>query len=61
MFLGKTLRKTNTNKKKVTPKLEDDTKTEMATDKPSASTQPDAPDDARLRIQSGNQLEHLLL
>jgi hypothetical protein len=40
----------------VAPKLEDDTKTEKATDKPSASTQPDAPDYARLRIQSGNQL-----
>jgi hypothetical protein len=45
MFPGKTLRKTNTKKKKVTPKLEDDTKTEMAIDKPSASTQPDAPDE----------------
>jgi len=40
MFPGKTLRKTNA-KKKVIPKLEDDTKA----DKPSASTQADVPDE----------------
>ncbi|GJN12681.1 hypothetical protein PR202_ga30981 [Eleusine coracana subsp. coracana] len=45
VFPGKTLRKTNTKKKKVTPKQEDDTKTENATDKPSPSTQADAPDE----------------
>jgi len=41
MFPGKTLRKTNAKKKKVIPKLEDDTKA----DKPSASTQADVPDE----------------
>ncbi|KAK3120785.1 hypothetical protein QOZ80_8BG0641770 [Eleusine coracana subsp. coracana] len=45
VFPGKTLRKTNTKKKKVTPKQEDDTKTENATDKPSPSRQADAPDE----------------
>jgi hypothetical protein len=58
MFPGKTLRKTNTKKKKVTPKLEDDTKTEMAIDNPHNQTHLM---NAGLRRQSGNQLEHLSL
>ncbi|XP_039852409.1 SWR1 complex subunit 2 isoform X3 [Panicum virgatum] len=41
MFPGKTLRKTNVKKKKVTTKLEDDAKA----DKPSPSTQADVPDE----------------
>ncbi|CAO2210458.1 unnamed protein product [Urochloa humidicola] len=42
MFPGKTLRKTNTKKKKAISKLEDDTK---ASDKPSPSTPADVPDE----------------
>jgi vacuolar protein sorting-associated protein 72 len=42
MFPGKTLRKTNVKKKKVTAKPEDDAK---SADKPSSSTQADVPDE----------------
>lgn len=45
MFPGKTLRKTNAKKKKVTPKLEDGTKADKSSDKPGPSTQADAPDE----------------
>ncbi|CAD6246300.1 unnamed protein product [Miscanthus lutarioriparius] len=45
MFPGKTLRKTNVKKKKVTPKLEDDAKADKSADKPSSSTQADVPDE----------------
>ena len=45
MFPGKTLRKTNVKKKKVTPKLEYDAKADKSADKPSSSTQADVPDE----------------
>jgi len=45
MFPGKTLRKTNVKKKKVTPKLEYDAKADKSADKLSSSTQADVPDE----------------
>jgi vacuolar protein sorting-associated protein 72 len=45
MFPGKTLRKANVKKKKVTPKLEDDETADKSADKASPSTPADVPDE----------------